>query len=127
MNNRYIINNIYEILEDRIKFNKEKNRFNKKFLEIEKENNSEINLSDEIYLYINEEYDRIKILIMIDDELNKLNIYYFDSENSNEEEEIYIDLYSIRLDYYYMNFKELIDLIKRMINDFLYINYKIKI
>ena len=127
MNNRYIINNIYEILEDRIEFNKEKNRFNKKFLEIEKEDNSEINLSDEIYLYINEEYDRIKILIMIDDELNKLNIYYFDSENSNEEEEIYIDLYSIRLDYYYMNFKELIDLIKKMINDFLYINYKIKI
>lgn len=127
MNNRYIINNIYEILEDKIEFNKEKNRFNKKFLEIEKEDNSEINLSDEIYLYINEEYDRIKILIMIDDELNKLNIYYFDSENSNEEEEIYIDLYSIRLDYYYMNFKELIDLIKKMINDFLYINYKIKI
>lgn len=127
MNNRYIINNIYEILEDRIEFNEEKNRFNKKFLEIEKEDNSEINLSDEIYLYINEEYDRIKILIMIDDELNKLNIYYFDSENSNEEEEIYIDLYSIRLDYYYMNFKELIDLIKKMINDFLYINYKIKI
>lgn len=116
-----ILDNLYEILENRINSDESKNSFNKKFLEIDR------NEFDDIRIKINEEYQIIELDIMIDSIRNSLDIMILDSEESKEDDIKYDILYSIRLDYYYDNFRELKNLIHMMINDFLDINYQIRI
>ena len=85
MNNRYIINNIYEILEDRIEFNKEKNRFNKKFLEIEKYYIEQLGMAElciKNFDTARSIYDKLKYIKDAFTNINN-NIKY--SEGKNEE------------------------------------------
>ena len=114
-----ILDNLFEIFQNRIESDESKNSFNKKFLEIER------NKFDDIIIKINEEYEIIELSIMIDKDF--LNIMILDSENSDSDNLIYNILYSIRLDYYYDNFRELKNLIHIMIDDFLDIHYQIRI
>lgn len=114
-----ILDILYEILENRIDIDNNENSFNKKLLEIDR------NEFDDIRIRINEEYSIIELLIMIDKDF--LNIMILDSENSNEENQIYNILYSIRLDYYHNEFRRLKNLIHMMINDYLDIHYQIRI
>ena len=122
-NNIDIMNILYNILEDRIDSNKSENYFHKKFLEIEKIDNSEINLSDEINIYINEEYSIINLYLMIDDKNDLFKIMILDNEESSEDELIYIEISSINLDLYEYNFKKIKNIIIQIINDFLEIHY----
>lgn len=120
MNIDYIMNNLYEILENRIDSNDDRNSFNMKLFQIDR------NEFDDIRIRIFEEYSIIELLIMIDKDF--LNILILDNEESEEENLIYNILYSINLEIYSeFNFKRLKNLIIHMINDYLEIHYQIKI
>ena len=123
MNIDYIMNNLYEILENRIDSNESENSFHKKFLEIDRDE------FDDIIIKINEEYSIIKLSILYESLDESIKIMILDSENSDEDNLIYDILYSIRLENYYseFNFKRLKNLILYMINDFLEIHYQIRI
>lgn len=122
MNIDYIMNNLYEILENRIDSNDDRNSFNMKLFQIDR------NEFDDIRIRIYEEYSIIEIDIMIDSIRNSINIMILDNEESEENNLIYDILYSINLEIYSeFNFKRLKNLIIHMINDYLEIHYQIKI
>lgn len=118
-----------EILENRIESNNDRNKFDKKFIEIEIIDNSQIMKSDEIEIYINEEYSIIKLLIMIEDEderFDYISIFEKDNEESKEDEEIYINI--LRLNIMMIDSYEYINkIIINSINQLLLDRYNIKI
>lgn len=116
-----IMNNLYEILENRIDSNESKNSFNKKFLEIDK------NEFDDIRIKINEEYSIIELDISYDSLKESIDIMILDSENSSEDELKYDLISSIYINLYEYNFKKIKNIIIQIINDFLEIHYQIRI
>lgn len=107
-----IINDIYEILENRIESNESKNKFNKKFLEIQRDSEREFRI------FINEEYYMRDIKIEINEDY-EIIISEYDSEESHK----YIRIFSINMILYENNnyhFKNLKKMIINMINDLLF-------
>lgn len=129
MRNYEIMRILSEILENRIESNNDRNKFDKKFIEIEIIDNSQIMKSDEIEIYINEEYSIIKLLIMIEDENERfdyISIFEKDNEESKEDEEIYINI--LRLNIMMIDSYEYINkIIINSINQLLLDRYNIKI
>ena len=113
----YIMNNLYEIIENRIDSNESENSFHKKFLEIDK------NEFDDIRIKINEEYQIIELDISYDSLKESIDIMILDSENSNEDELKYDLISSIYINLYEYNFKKIKNIIIQIINDFLEIHY----
>ena len=113
----YIMNNLYEILENRIDSNESENSFHKKFLEIDK------NEFEDIRIKINEEYQIIELDISYDSLKDSIDIMILDSENSNEDELKYDLISSIYINSYQYNFKKIKNIIIQIINDFLEIHY----
>lgn len=114
-----MINDIYEILENRIESNESKNKFNNKFLEIQRDSEREFRI------FINEEYYMRDIKIEINEDY-EIIISEYDSEESQR----YIRIFSINMILYENNnyhFKNLKKMIIHMINDLLLFYDDIKI
>lgn len=112
-------NDIYEIIENRIDSNDSKNKFNKKFLEIQRDSDKEFRI------FINEEYYIRDIKIELNEDYEIII-----SEYESEEYQKYIRIFSIDMILYDNNnyhFKNLINMIIHMINDLLLFYDDIKI